>query len=228
MMFQAYGLYTHINANRFRSACLLVGFLSLLHALMFSSFLAFEALDGGLLDDIVHRATYRFGRHWYLCLIFAAGWFVCSYLFHQKLINAAVGTQDVSQSEQPQLYDELETLYISRGITVPKLQMMETSALNSFASGITDQSYKITVTRELLDTLEPAELEAVLTHEPTHIRNRDTQLMVVATILAGVFAFVGDLSIGGWNFPCGFSPVGKPHSRDQWRGADGWQVTDTI
>ena len=82
-----------------------------------------------------------------------------SYLFHQKLINAAVGAQDVSRSEQPQLYDALETLCISRGITMPKLQIMETSALNAFASGISDQSYTITVTRGLLDTLEPAELE---------------------------------------------------------------------
>ena len=228
MIFQAYGLYTHINANRVRSVCLLVGFVALLHAFMFSFFLAFEALGGGLLDEILERAIYRFTRNWYLCLIFAAGWFGFSYLFHQKLINAAVGAQSVSRSEQPQLYDALETLCISRGITMPKLQIMETPALNAFASGISDQSYTITVTRGLLEVLEPDELEAVLAHELTHIRNRDTQLMVVAAIFAGVFAFVGDLLIRGWDFPYGFSPVGKPHSRDQWRGADGWQETDTV
>ncbi len=227
-MFQAYGLYTHINANRFRSVCLLVGFVALLHAFMFSFFLAFEALGGGALDQIMERAAYRFWRNWYLCLIFAAGWFGISYLFHQRLINAAVGAKSVSRSEQPQLYDALETLCISRGITMPKLQIMETQALNAFASGISDQSYTITVTRGLLETLEPAELEAVLAHELTHIKNRDTQLMVVAAIFAGIFAFVGDLLIGRWDFPYGFSPVGKPHPRDHWRGADGWQEPDHV
>ena len=227
-MFQAYGLYTHINANRFRSVCLLLGFVALLHAFMFSFFLAFEALNGGLFEEIMGRAAYRFGRNWYLCSIFAAGWFGFSYFFHQKLINAAVGAKSVSRSEQPQLYDALETLCISRGITMPKLQIMETQALNAFASGISDKSYTITVTRGLLETLEPAELEAVLAHELTHIRNRDTQLMVVAAIFAGIFAFVGDLLIGRWDFPYGFSPVGKPHPRDHWRGADGWQGPDQV
>ncbi|MEM7749374.1 MAG: M48 family metallopeptidase [Pseudomonadota bacterium] len=227
-MFQAYGLYTHINANRLRSICLLLGFVALLHAFMFAFFLAFEALGGGVLDDIMARAAFRFSRNWYLCVIAAALWFGFAYLFHQSLINAAVGAKNVSRSEQPQLYDALETLCISRGVTMPKLQIMETSALNAFASGISDQSYTITVTRGLLEALDPAELEAVLAHELTHIRNRDTQLMVVAAIFAGIFAFVGDLLIGRWDFPYGFSPVGKPHPRDHWRGADGWQGPDHV
>ena len=61
-------------------------------------------------------------------------------------------------------------------------------------------------TRGLLDTLSEDELEAVLAHELTHIRNRDTQLMVVAVIFAGIFAFFGDLVIRGWDFPYGWAP----------------------
>ena len=65
----------------------------------------------------------------------------------------------------------------------------------------------IAVTRGLVDTLADDELEAVLAHELTHIRNRDTQLMVIAIIFAGIFAFFGDLLIRGWDFPYGWSPT---------------------
>ena len=62
------------------------------------------------------------------------------------------------------------------------------------------------VTRGLVDTLSDDELEAVLAHELTHIRNRDTQLMVIAVVFAGIFAFFGDLIIRGSTWPYGWAP----------------------
>ena len=90
-----------------------------------------------------------------------------------------------------------------------RLQIIEDPALNAFASGINERQYTVTVTRGLIDRLEPAELEAVLAHELTHIRNRDTQMLVIAIIFAGVFAFFGDLALRGWDFPYGFPPRGQ-------------------
>ena len=217
-MLQAFGLYTHIRANRFRTVLLLVGFVALLHVLVFSGFVILEAvLYGGDFAVIFEHATARFVRSWPVSLILAFGWFTIAYFAHQRMINAAVGAVSLDRSEAPELYNALETLCISRGMTTPRLQIMETPAMNAFASGISDKSYTVTVTRGLLDALEPDELEAVLAHELTHIRNRDTQLMVVAAIFAGVFAFIGDLFIRGWDFPYGFSPVGRPPQRDPWR-----------
>ncbi|MGI9426543.1 MAG: M48 family metallopeptidase [Hyphomicrobiaceae bacterium] len=227
-MFQAYGLYSHIQANRLRTVCLLVGFIAMLHVLVFSLLIIFEALGGGSFYAIIDRAAVRFLRTWPLSLALAVGWFAIAYTFHQRMINTAVGAHGVTRAEQPRLYDTLETLCISRGLPTPRLQIMDTAALNAFASGISDRSYTVTVTRGLIEQLEPAELEAVLAHELTHIRNRDTQLMVVAAIFVGVFAFIGDLLIRGWDFPYGLSPVGKPPRRDEWRGADGWHEPDTI
>jgi heat shock protein HtpX len=83
---------------------------------------------------------------------------------------------------------------------------METPALNAYAAGLREGQYVMAVTRGLVDTLSEDELEAVLAHELTHIRNRDTQLMVVAIIFAGIFAFFGDLVIRGWDFPYGWAP----------------------
>jgi heat shock protein HtpX len=90
---------------------------------------------------------------------------------------------------------------------MPALQIIETPALNAYASGLREGQYVIAVTRGLVDTLAPDELEAVLAHELTHIRNRDAQLMVVAVIFAGIIAFLGNVLIRMWDFPYGWSPT---------------------
>ena len=84
---------------------------------------------------------------------------------------------------------------------MPALQIIDTPALNAYASGLREGRYVVAVTRGLLDTLSDDELEAVLAHELTHIRNRDTQLMVIAVIFAGIFAFFGDMADPRLGFP---------------------------
>ena len=79
----------------------------------------------------------------------------------------------------------------------------------------------VAVTRGLVETLSDDELEAVLAHELTHIRNRDTQLMVIAVIFAGIFAFFGDLVIRGWDFPYGWAPRSKEPGPWGSRGTSG-------
>ncbi len=76
---------------------------------------------------------------------------------------------------------------------MPKLKVMDSPALNAFASGLNRRQYAITVTTGLLRTLNDQEIEAVLGHELTHIRNGDVQLMVIAVIIAGVVGFFGEL-----------------------------------
>lgn len=208
-MFQAYGLYSHIRANRIRSMILLASFVLLLLALIFSGALAIQAVRGGYFDEIWARAVDQFARTWYFGIIAAAVWFVIANFFHQRFTNYATGAVPVERGDLPDLYNTLENLCISRGLTMPKLQIMETNALNAYASGLRDSDYTVSVTRGLLNTLEPDELEAVLAHELTHIRNRDTQLMVIAIIFAGIFAFFGDMFIRRWDFPYGWSPSGQ-------------------
>jgi heat shock protein HtpX len=216
-MFRAYGLYSHIQANRIRSAILLAGFVALLHALLFSLLLIWSALLGGTFDEIVAGAWWQFKHSWPVAMIAAAVWFVIAYLVHQWLVRMATGARGVTRGEAPQLYNALENLCISRGLTMPALQIIETPALNAYASGLREGRYVIAVTRGLVDTLAPDELEAVLAHELTHIRNRDAQLMVIAVIFAGVFAFFGDLVIRMWDFPYGWSPTPRRQ-----RSPTGW------
>jgi heat shock protein HtpX len=72
---------------------------------------------------------------------------------------------------------------------------MDSDALNAFATGLNPQQYAITVTRGLMQTLEDAELEAVLGHELTHIRNGDVRLLVIAVVIAGVISFFAELIV---------------------------------
>jgi heat shock protein HtpX len=208
-MFQAYGLYGHIQANRMRSALLLGGFVALLHTLLFSILLIWSALLGGTFEEIVAGAWAQFARSWPIAMAAALIWFVIAYFAHQALIGMATGAKGVSRSEAPKLYNMLENLCVSRGLAVPALQIIDSPSLNAYASGIREGQYVVAVTRGLIQTLSDHELEAVLAHELTHIRNRDTQLMVIAVIFAGIFAFFGDLIIRGWDFPYGWAPRSK-------------------
>ena len=125
--------------------------------------------------------------------IAAALWIVIAYFFHQNMIDAVTGGESVTRQQQPRLYNLLENLCISRGIPMPKLKVMDSPALNAFASGLNQRQYAITVTSGLLAALNDQEIEAVLGHELTHIRNGDVQLMVIAVIIAGVVGFFGEL-----------------------------------
>ena len=222
-MFRSYGLYTHIQANRIRSILLLAGFVALLHALLFSVLLILNAfMTGGTFDEIVYAARDQFAGAWPVAMLAAAIWFVIAFLIHQAMIRAATGARGVTRQEAPQLYNALENLCISRGIPMPRLQIIDTPALNAYAAGLRQGDYVIAVTRGLIDTLTPAELEAVLGHELTHIRNRDSQLMVIAVIFAGIFGFFADLFVRNWDFPYGWSPRDK-RQRDQ----GGWDDSDS-
>jgi heat shock protein HtpX len=218
-MFRAYGLYSHIQANRLRSAILLAGFVALLHALMFSLLMLWSAMLGGTFMEIVQGAWWEFRQSWPVAMIAAAIWFVIAYFTHQWLVRRATGAHGVARAEAPQLYNALENLCISRGIPMPALQIIETPALNAYASGLREGQYVIAVTRGLVDTLAPDEIEAVLAHELTHIRNRDAQLMVIAVIFAGIIAFAGNILIRMWDFPYGWSPTPR-----QQRSPTGWQT----
>src|SRR5256885_4718017 len=109
------------------------------------------------------------------------------------MIDMVTGGVEITRQEEPRLWNLLENLCISRGITMPKLKVMESEALNAFAAGLNDKQYSVTVTRGLLQALDDAELEAVLGHELTHIRNGDVRLLVIAVIIAGVIAFFAEL-----------------------------------
>lgn len=194
-MSQSYGLYSHIRANRTRSAILIGGLFLLVYLLVFAFVLAFNGfvLSDEPLEYILQESASQF---WWLspwATLGAAVWILIGYGFHQRMIDLSTGARDIERSEEPRIYNLLENLCISRGITTPRLQIIETDVMNAYASGMHEKQYKIAVTRGLVNTLDDAELEAVLGHELTHIRNGDVRLMVVAVVIAGVITLAGEL-----------------------------------
>ncbi len=192
----AFGLQTHIWSNNFKSVLLLLGFPILLLVLIFALFLLVVGLGGNAnsLAAAIPEALALMQRYWVFALIAAGGWFVIAGLFHQQMINAAVGAQGLSRKDNPVLYNMLENLCIERGIAMPRLNIIETPALNAFASGISEKNYSITLTRGIIERLNSDELRCVMAHELTHIQNRDVRLLVIAVIFVGIFSFFGELA----------------------------------
>jgi heat shock protein HtpX len=198
----AYGLQTHIWNNNWKSVLLLLGFPVLLVLLMYALFLLFAGLSGASMgkDELAGPfiwAADALARAWPFAIAGAILWFGIAYAFYQNMIDAATGAKKLERREEPKLYNLLENLCISRGITMPALRIMETDALNAFATGLHEGQYSITVTRGLVNTLSDEELEAVLAHELTHIRNLDVRLLIVSVIFVGIFSFVGELAFRG-------------------------------
>src|SRR6478735_5862431 len=191
----AYGLYTHIASNKFRSMLLLAGLFALVYVLVYAGALVAEVLIDGneTVATYLRRAFADLLQAAPIATVVAAAWIVIAYFFHQSMIDAVTGGHSVTRKEEPRLYNLLENLCISRGIPMPKLKIMESPALNAFAAGLNRRQYSVTVTTGLLKALNDKEIEAVLGHELTHIRNGDVQLMVIAVIIAGVVGFFGEL-----------------------------------
>jgi heat shock protein HtpX len=191
----AYGLYTHIASNKFRSMLLLAGLFLLIYVLVYAGALIAEVMinSDASVDYYLKAASRDLVTAFPYATAAAALWIVIAYFFHQNMIDAVTGGEDVTRQQQPRLYNLLENLCISRGLPMPKLKIMDSPALNAFATGLNRRQYAITVTTGLLKALNDQEIEAVLGHELTHIRNGDVQLMVVAVIIAGVVGFFGEL-----------------------------------
>jgi heat shock protein HtpX len=195
----AYGLYTHIQANKRRSIALLVGLFILVYALVYAGALVAEAMSyDASIDWYLRRAWQDFLPDAPFATIATAIWVVIAYYFHQSMIDAVTGGHEVTRVEQPRLYNLLENLCISRGIPMPKLKVMESDALNAFATGLNQKQYSVTVTTGLLTALDDQEVEAVLGHELTHIRNGDVRMLVIAVVIAGVVSFVAELMFRLW------------------------------
>lgn len=200
----AFGLYTHIQANNLRSAILLAGFPVLLLGIVYALTLGligtgFLPSSGSIGGDIALAGRMMIAGA-PLALLVSGVWFLIAWFGNTAIVDAMTGAHRVSRQEEPELYNLLENLCVSRGIPTPDLRIIESEALNAFASGVTEKQYAITVTRGLMQTMDRAELEAVLGHELTHIRNRDVRTMIIASVFAGVITLLAQIIFRGVQF----------------------------
>lgn len=136
-------------------------------------------------------------HYWPTILTVISIWFIVSYFWHGTMIRSLSHAHPVTRQDEPDLYNLLENLCIAEGMPMPTLNVIETHARNAFASGIDQCSYAITVTRGLLNSLAKDEVEAVLGHELTHIKNSDVRLLMVTVIFTGMIGFAAQMA---WSY----------------------------
>ena len=118
---------------------------------------------------------------------------IISYWYSDKIILAITKAREVSEAEFPEPYHLLENLTIASGLPMPKFYFLDEAQPNAFATGRDPHRAAIVVTRGLVEKLDKAELEGVLAHELSHIGNRDSLLMTVVVILAGLISIMANL-----------------------------------
>jgi heat shock protein HtpX len=107
-----------------------------------------------------------------------------------KIALAAAGAKVVSPAEAPGLHAMIERLCIQADLPKPRVAIADTNVPNAFAMGRSQKNATVCVTTAILDALEPSELEAVVAHELTHVKNRDVMLMTIASFFASVAAMI--------------------------------------
>jgi heat shock protein HtpX len=167
----------------------------------------------GLLSGLIVLTSYYLvgnEQGLYLGLAISTITSIGSWFYSDKAALAAYQAQPMERSDNPQLYDRVAKLCDLADLPMPKLFVIPTQSPNAFATGRNPQHAAVAVTQGIIDLLSAQELEAVIAHELTHIRNRDTLTQAVVGTLAGTITFVGRmLTFGGLYYPA---------SRDDRRG----------
>lgn len=126
-------------------------------------------------------------------LILAGFTSIGSYYFSDKIVLASVGAKPIAKEDNPELYNIVENLCIGDGLPMPKIYMMDTDAPNAFATGRDPKHAVVCVTRGILQRLNRVELEGVIAHELSHVKNFDIRLMGIVAILVGFVAILANI-----------------------------------
>ena len=117
-------------------------------------------------------------------------WFIIAYFSNTSMIRNAVRATPLLRRDNPRVYNIVENLTMACGMPMPEINIVDDPQLNAFASGINDKTYTVTVTTGLLDLLDDDELAGVIGHELTHIRNKDTRLLITSIVFVGIISTV--------------------------------------
>lgn len=199
MTMQYIGIQTQQSRNNFRSLlllclfpCLVIGllyaFCYLLHVLAYNDDNMTQAqLMNYSTDMFLHLAPYVLGG----VLI----WFIIAYFANTSIINSATGSHPLERKENKRVYNLVENLCMAQGMKMPKINIIDDDSLNAFASGINERTYTVTLSRGIIDKLNDEELEAVIAHELSHIRNHDVRLLIISIVFVGIFAMLAQIAM---------------------------------
>ncbi|MFI4999213.1 MAG: M48 family metallopeptidase [Reyranellales bacterium] len=120
-------------------------------------------------------------------------WSMVSLAFGDRMVLAMADAKEIEKPDAPQLYNVVEEMSLAAGVPMPKVMILETDAMNAFATGTKVGHGTIVVTRGLLDKMSRDELQGVVAHEMSHLANLDTRYMVIVGVTVGLIALVCDM-----------------------------------
>ncbi len=172
-------LYDEISGNKAKSILLVVFFVLIVIALGW----VFGRLTGYGNGGLALAAVVSI-------LMSGVSWF-----YSDKIVLSLSRARPVEKKEFPYLYNTVEGLAIAAGIPMPKVYVIDDGALNAFATGRDPSHASIAVTTGLLQKMDRQELEGVLAHELSHVKNYDIRYMAMVAVLVGIIALLSDWTI---------------------------------
>jgi heat shock protein HtpX len=170
-------MYSQIDSNKRKTALLIAIFLIFIIALGW--------FIGVYLD-------YGYGVFLF-AIIFSLGTSLVSYYSGDKIALATTGAKQIQKNDNPYVYRLVENLCITAGTPTPKVYIIDSPALNAFATGRDPNHASIALTTGIVQALENEELEGVIAHELSHIKNYDIRLMTIVVVMVGMIALVSDM-----------------------------------
>ena len=169
-------MYSQIESNKRKTALLISIFIAVIVALGYG--LDWYMQGGG---SIV-----------FIAVIISVLMSIFSYYNSDKLALKSTGAKLIKKENNPYVYRMVENLCITAGMPVPKVHIIDSPALNAFATGRDPEHASIALTTGIINALENEELEGVMAHELSHVKNYDIRIMTIVVVLAGTVALIGD------------------------------------
>jgi len=163
---------------------------------LFFFFLSLSSSEPSTISEV----NLRFIRTVPFIIIGVVIWFTVAWFSHTSMINAATDSKPLARKDNKRVYNLVENLCISSGMTMPIVNIIEDDSLNAFASGIDSKTYSVSLSRGIINKLNDEELESVIAHELTHIRNRDVRLLIISIVFVGIFAFISEMLFRSMRF----------------------------
>lgn len=190
---QYVGLHKQISRNNRYSVLLLIAFPALLLAMFYVFFFFADKQD----SELTHQ---HFLQAMPFVLAGVGIWFLIAWASHAAIIRMATGARPLERKENKRVYNLVENLCMQQGMAMPAVYVIDDDSLNAFAGGINAKTFSVTLSKGMIEKLNDDELEGVIAHELTHIRNRDTRLLIISIIFVGIFAFLAEMALRGARF----------------------------
>ena len=197
-------MFEQVRSNKIRSYVLMVFFILLVGVL------------GAFLGVAWGNTYIGLGISFFISIAYS----LVAYFSGDGLILAMTGARPVTKKEFPYLFNTLEGLSIAAGIPVPKAYVIDDSALNAFATGRDPKHASVTVTTGLLNAMNREELEGVIAHEMSHIKNFDIRFMMLTTVMIGLVTLLSDFILRSFWY--------GGRSRDRGRSSGGGQAQKVL